>query len=210
MCATPCGLRMPCLSERLTAKCSSDAMWSMTTIELYALGVPFFVPTIEIAASTHRDRDHFAMGNDRHITAGPDGQFHGADGCKSLRNVSLPPKDPRVEHPFSPEDESVPARRYWLQFANYWLRPHVTTFSSFSDLVAKLQVADFGAINRGMMEHNVERHKRQTHSWERIFKQIRRGGQYREIPADYTRGMQALWGESSVAGQLATGVSTTG
>jgi hypothetical protein len=198
------------------------AMFTISITELYALGVPIFVPDLDIVASAKKcvdatDRQaelrcassacaqeqqtrrkcsqpinnhEYVMGWDRTVCVERSGRNPIAQADSSLRH-------PNTHHPYSPEDESLPARRYWIRFADYFQWPHVRTFSSFADLVAQLEDAPFHRIHAAMLAHNLKRRAAQQEGWRTVFDAIRStavaGG--RRIPTNITPAMHELWGE---------------
>ena len=185
-------------------------MFTVAISELYALGMPLFVPSLELVASLRNSSTDYSLAFDRVISRPPGltGKCPLKGSCLLMpccagcplhfSNISLPPQHPKSTHQFSPEDESVAARRYWLQMADFYRWPHVTQFSSFADLTAKLFAADFAEIHQRMMTHNAKRLKASWRGWQWVFSRVRRGGSQREVPRDYTIGMRALWNEESV------------
>jgi hypothetical protein len=65
--------------------------------------------------------------------------------------------DLNMPYPYSPEDTSDDAVRYWLQFAEVYQFPHVQYFTSWDHLVQLLDVADFPAIHRAMAAFNTRK-----------------------------------------------------
>lgn len=141
------------------------AVLTVAISELYAMGLPMFVPSLELIASLRRNGSvDYVYAYDRVISRPPGLNSHNTEflpccaGCPlSFTNVSLPTQHPRSSHPFSPEDDSVEARRYWLQFADYYRWPHVTQFSSFADLATKLRASNLTKTHQRMMAYNKER-----------------------------------------------------
>uniref|UniRef100_A0A7S3C6N3 Uncharacterized protein n=1 Tax=Haptolina ericina TaxID=156174 RepID=A0A7S3C6N3_9EUKA len=172
------------------------------------MGLPMFVPSLELIASLRRNGSvDYVYAYDRVISRPPGLSSHNTEflpccaGCPlSFTNVSLPTQHPRSSHPFSPEDDSVEARRYWLQFADYYRWPHVTQFSSFADLATKLRASNLTKTHERMMAYNKERLQASLAGWQWIFSRVRRGGVEREVPQDFKGAMRSLWNEERVNG----------
>ena len=147
------------------------AVMSYGLTELYALRVPLFAPSRELAAQQQR-----WLFTDRMLT-GP--QYCRGKGYTPARHPSAP-------HPFSPEDDSTAARRYWLQFADVYRWPHVTYFSSFAELAAKIETANFSAIQEGMKQENVRRLRNVRAGWQEVADEVLRAGAPRDLPAAHS------------------------
>jgi hypothetical protein len=154
------------------------AVLSYGITELYALGIPIFVPSIEFIVK-------LKLVNDRTLI---DGHYCG----NSLKFSDMPKQHPNSNHPYSPEDIiSSEAMSYWLQFADYYQLPFIQTFSSWENLIEKLSIADFKKINQQMYEHNLKRKARLIKDWTSILSQI--DPKPRIIPNDYNTAIQQLW-----------------
>ena len=161
------------------------AVLSYGMTELYALNVPIFAPTLEWAA---RLRSHLFY--DRRHNAPLD--------CKE-NSMTRPPKHPDAPHPFSPEDDSVEARRHWLQFADVYQWPHVTYFGSFAELASKLRQADLRAIRRAMAAHNAVRQARVRDAWAAVAAEVRAAGTPRALPSGtHEQALRTLTGETNI------------
>ncbi len=113
------------------------AVHSFGVVEVFSLSMPIFAPTIEFSMKLGIYTD------------------------KNMKNPGLcgpgwhePAADPNAPHPYSPEDTSDDALRYWLQFAEVYQFPHVQYFTSWDHLVQLLDAADFPAIHRAMAAFN--------------------------------------------------------
>ena len=69
-------------------------------------------------------------------------------------NITVPKPHAHNRHPHSPESSDRVAVKYWLQFADFYQWPHITTFSSWEDLHAKLDGLDFLRVHELMMARN--------------------------------------------------------
>jgi len=75
-------------------------------------------------------------------------------------------------HPYSPNSDDYESISYWLQLADYYVWPFVTTFDSFEDLLQKLKKADLSAISRKMKAHNLVKETDLLNNWCQITKSI--------------------------------------
>jgi hypothetical protein len=151
------------------------AVLSYGVTELYALGIPLFVPSIEFSIQLDLFKDRRIFNPDMY--------------CKDTSN--LPEKHPGSSHLFSPEDPSEEAKKYWIKYSDVYVLPHITTFSSWADLAEKLAESDFIAVHNAMMQENYKRKQDVTHSWTNILSQIESN---RSIPGSYQKALQDLWG----------------
>jgi hypothetical protein len=105
--------------------------------ELYALGVPLFVPAPQFLLSLNIVGDRLIA----HMNYCGEGSF-------------LPQRHAASRHVRSPESSEHDDALYWLSKAEYYTTmPHVTTFSSFADLAAKLVAANFTALRASVAAH---------------------------------------------------------
>ena len=159
------------------------AVLSYGITELYALGIPIFIPSIEFLVQLKLVSDRTLL----------DDSYCG----KHLKFTDLPNQHPRSNHPHSPEDrESIAAMNYWLQFADYYQWPHIQRFVSWEDLIDKLSKTDFSKVHQRMFEENVERRTRLVNDWQKILAQI--DPHPRPIPKDYQTAIRQLWNTSQL------------
>jgi hypothetical protein len=150
------------------------AVLSYGITELYALGVPLFVPTPAFLAE-------LGVMDDMRTT-----DVHYCPG------VAPPSQHPNSTHPHSPEDRSSAAHLYWLQFADFYQWPHIQTFGSWPELVAKLNATDFRAVHAAMLQENARREVELLDGWARVVEgvSLTRGA----MPASYEQALRDLWG----------------
>ena len=154
------------------------AVLSYGITELYALGIPIFVPTIEFLVQLELVTDRTLI--DIHYCG------------RSLKFSDLPPQHPKSTHPYSPDDLlSSEAIAYWLQFADYYQLPYIQQFSSWIDLIDKLAVTNFQEVHDNMFKHNLIRRNVLIRKWTSIFKEI--DPMPRMIPQDYSTAIEKLW-----------------
>ncbi|UJR35113.1 hypothetical protein I4U23_027884 [Adineta vaga] len=154
------------------------AVLSYGITELYALGIPMFVPSIKFLVELKLIYDRTLI--DIHY-------------CGSYLNFSdMPKQHPNSHHPYSPEDIiSNEGMSYWLQFADYYQLPYIQTFSSWEELIDKLTGTNFVQINQQMFEENVKRKAKLIENWQNIIRQIDR--EPRLIPDSYDSAIKQLW-----------------
>ena len=152
------------------------AVHSFGITEVYALGVPIFVPSVSFILALNLLQDKNA--NDAHY-------------CGS--NFVVPPQHPLSAHPYSPEDRSEEAQRYWVQFADFYQWPHITTFDTWSDLAHQLHQANFTDIRARMLNQNQVRDAQIRKVLSDMAEQIETN---RAIPQDWASS-QVLWASES-------------
>lgn len=154
------------------------AVLSYGITELYALGIPIFVPSIDFIVQLNIVRDRTLL----------DSFYCG----RKLKFEDMPKQHPNSHHPFSPEDKISPkAMAYWLQFADYYQLPHIQTFSSWPNLIEKLSSTNFKEVHDGMYRENLRRQNDLIIKWKSIFAQI--DPVKRIIPQDYDTAVLQLW-----------------
>lgn len=142
-------------------------------IEVYALGIPMFVPTPEFLYELgvmvdRRMRDPWYCGP----------------------SVQVPDRHPNATHPFSPEADDRQSFLYWVRFSDFYEWPYITQFSSWDDLLDKLDTADFDSIRQAMMQENAQRKQRIAQEWETILNEIPTG---QKLPSSYDAAVQEIW-----------------
>ncbi|CAF1185603.1 unnamed protein product [Adineta ricciae] len=159
------------------------AVLSYGITELYALGVPIFIPSIDFIVK-------LKVVSDRTLI---DPFYCG----RKMKFTDMPKQHPKSNHPYSPEDVQSPeAIAYWLQFADYYQLPHIQTFSSWIDLIDKLSKTDFKMVHEKMYQENLRRKADLTMKWESLFAQI--DPNQRIIPGDYATAIKQLWNTSQL------------
>ncbi|CAM4838225.1 unnamed protein product [Rotaria magnacalcarata] len=154
------------------------AVLSYGITELYALGIPMFVPTIDFIVELNLVIDRTLI----------DKFYCG----RSLKFDDMPKQHTNSHHPFSPEDIISPeAIHYWLQFADYYQLPYIQTFSSWTNLIEKLSTTNFKTVHDNMHDENVRRKVELTKKWKSVFAKIDR--MQRVIPQDYDTAIKQLW-----------------
>jgi len=150
----------------------------MFLFEAYALNVPLFVPERSLLAS-------WEAGGDRPLN-------------QRVYWTKVPhPQSPSQPH-YPNELRNAGAIEHWLQFADFYQWPHVTQFSSWDDLVRKLNEADLQAISARMKVENERRWLANKLEWFRLFKRMFDGMEPggRAVPSvSYEEAFRAAYGE---------------
>jgi hypothetical protein len=150
----------------------------MSFFEQYRMNLPLFVPSIEFLVELHLK---YAILNERTW-----GRIRGGGQVRG----SPIERHPRYPVPLDPNDEASPeALRYWLQFSDFYTKPHVQYFDSFEDLLVKLTTTDFKRVSLLMEQHNVHMQSRLVSQWRRILERITMRGKP-EMPSTYEEGMK--------------------
>jgi hypothetical protein len=150
--------------------------------EIYALGIPVFVPSPEFL-------QQLGIINDRLMTS--------PDYCGP--NVWFAPRHPQSLHLPNPEAAGGEDELYWLRLAEYYQLPHITTFSSFEDLCAKLEAAgDFSAL-RATIAARLEAWEAEIKAeWGAVVARIPKG---RTVPRTYEEALERVVRAGSVQAQ---------
>lgn len=174
---------------------------SHSMIEMYAMGIPLFVPTMDflLQLQTLEDRrqtrhgtcrggggegvGHHSHGIDSHqstITSTLTTPPLGTSGSYPTTSLSsshhgsqhAPPRHANSSHARSPETDDIEDIKYWLQFSNYYQWPYITYFSSWDDLFVKLNNTDFLSIHKKMQLENEGRLARTIRAYGGVLSQI--------------------------------------
>lgn len=89
--------------------------------------------------------------------------------------VNLPPHRSQKHVPNPNDNRNITAVRYWIEFADYYVWPHITYFDSFSELVNMLNtltVNDLLAISERMKLHNADVRRGVSRQWTNILKNV--------------------------------------
>ena len=104
-----------------------------------------------------------------------------------------PPRHPDARHPFSPEDGSWEARRFWLNMSDWYQLPHVVLFDSWDDLVGRLEAAwgdGLAAVSAAMQGAVCAIERDNDRGWADVARRAaERGGQ---VPATWDEARELL------------------
>lgn len=149
----------------------------MSVFELYRMGIPMFVPCVELLTSWHiqyhmlSERTWMSVfGMPQHRSALP----------RHL-NSSCP-----ISSQYDPNDEYDPdALKAWLALSDFYQWPGIAQFKSFEDLFAQLQQALYPpqttlvAMSKMMKEYSTQVEDKLTQDWQMILQKIREHKQQR-------------------------------
>jgi hypothetical protein len=115
----------------------------MSFFEQYRMGIPIIAPSLSLLTRWHMES---LFVSERTW----DTVLYNKPASKSVL-----PRHPEADEPFDPNDEtSEEAVRWWLQWADYYVFPHVILFDSWADLTEKLNTVDFEKVSADMKEVN--------------------------------------------------------
>ena len=141
------------------------AVHSFGITEVYALGIPLFVPTVSFIVELN-------LLKDKNVN----------DAWYCGEGFVPPPQHALSQHPFSPENRSREAITYWAQFADFYQWPYISTFSSWNELVELLDKTNFIQVNSQMVQHNAVRDAQIRKTLETMTSQIGGG---RQLPLNW-------------------------
>ena len=125
--------------------------------ELYQLGLPLFVPALDLLIRWHVERN--LLWETYYWWSTP-----------LIPNSSFTPAS-RVPHP---HEDSPTSWRHWYQFSDYYEQraAHIQYFDSIDDLFTKLQRADLCAISAAMDAENDKRLRDVTQDWAAVLERM--------------------------------------
>jgi hypothetical protein len=148
------------------------SVMSYRTTELYALGVPLFIPSIKFYMNYYNEKyKRFGFGSDRTMTTPP--------YCKSnpeLEHKTRPKiGSPNSIHPYSPNVEileDVESENYWLQFADFYDWPHIQYFDDYEHLKKLLIETNFAAVHSAMKKELLIKKDKVVNAWCDIIRRV--------------------------------------
>jgi hypothetical protein len=145
----------------------------MSFFEYYRLSIPIFVPSLQFLT----DLEIRYRTSSQRIYNG----FHA----------------PYPFLPYSPNDPNNPAAiRYWLNFSDFYVMPHVIQFHSaehLANLLLSLTDEDLIKISNDMMDYSEKVRKDFVEVWTNRFTHWGIGRHKRQIPVSYEREMMSRW-----------------
>ena len=155
------------------------SVMSYRLVEFYTMGIPLFMPSMKFFRELHR--------------FGPDRSSLSSRYCKNLKLDEVMTPHPSSIHMYSPNTDTDPeSEYYWLQLSDfYW--PHITHFDNYTDLVHKLEVADFATIHDNMLKEVEKKEKFVSQNWCKVIKRIESG---KQVPQNYTEAIRKLYNVS--------------
>jgi hypothetical protein len=178
----------------------------MSFYEQYRMGVPIFVPSLELLTRWHME---FLFVSER-------GWFMkrklGLSVIERHRSQNDLGRDAAGYHPecrhtdCDPYDDySYAAVRHWLSLAEYYQYPHVLTFNTWEELIYKLRTTNLRAVSADMRAHAKKVERDTLESWTHVLATVAtgKGGRYVPEPwahpegveADFIWRMNNIWGE---------------
>lgn len=132
----------------------------MSFFEQYKMGIPLFVPSLNFLVKLHMDYGLVSERTWSRIRTGvaPKG--------------SPIPKHPDYDGPDPNDDTSPNALRYWLNFSDFYVLPHIQYFNSFAELAYVAEHFDAVGVSAKMMKENERRHTSTVRQWKRILKRV--------------------------------------
>ena len=151
------------------------SVMSYKTTELYALGMPLFVPSIKFY-SNYVDMgrgDHFGLGMDRTSTSNP----YCSSDPKLEEKMRPKNNNQKSIHPYSPNVEifeDVESENYWLQFADFYEWPHIQYFDDYHHLKKLITNTNFIEVHNAMKEELLIRRDTVVDAWCNIIKNVKK------------------------------------
>ncbi len=127
--------------------------FSISMVELYHLNIPFFVPDDSLLVN--------AMGDVRLYP------IYQSQEAVARLEVAYPVSS--SGYPYSPNDESPDAQRYWLQFMFFNQVKHAQHWKDPEDLFRKLYLQDLRKLHDDMQAENAQLFKEQLKAWAVLF-----------------------------------------
>lgn len=124
--------------------------FSISMVELYHLNIPFFVPDDSLLVDAMGDVRLYPLYQNREEVASLERQY-------------------QVEtsgYPYSPNDESPDAQRYWLQYMFFNQVQNAQRWTDPEDLFRKLYLSDLRQIHDAMQSENALLFTRELKAWE--------------------------------------------
>ncbi len=160
----------------------------MSFFEHYRMGVPILAPSLALLTEWHMA---YGMVSERTwdtvLANAPAGG-------------SVLPRHPDADEPFDPNDEhSAEAVRWWLQWADFYVFPHVILFDSWEDAAAKLAAADLAAVSRAMLSFSAVQEVAVREQWAALLRGLppraeREASDARLAALNYDQRMDAIYG----------------
>ena len=157
------------------------SVMSYRTTELYALGMPLFVPSIKFYSNYNglgnsltdlKSTDNWlGLGWDRTSTSHP---YCSAD--PKLESQMRPkPGSAKSIHPYSPNldiFEDAESENYWLQFADFYDWPHIQYFDDYHHLKKLILNTNFTKVHNDMKEELIIKRDIVLDTWCNVIKNV--------------------------------------
>ncbi len=127
--------------------------FSISMVELYHLNIPFFVPDDSLLVNAMGDVRLYPLYQTQEAVAYLEAKYP----------VSL------SRYPYSPNDESPEAQRYWLQFMFFNQVKHAQRWTDSEDLFRQLYLNDLSQLHDEMQVENAQLFSEQLKIWASLF-----------------------------------------
>jgi hypothetical protein len=135
----------------------------MLFFELYRMNIPMFAPSPELLAKWHVKLN--VLGERTWVSALYQTPGRGSNIQRHPESTSLLSSDPNNDIDYDSVLE-------WINLADFYQFPHVTTFSSFEHLMTLLKTADLKKISSDMDIYNVQQKKYISTKWANILHKL--------------------------------------
>lgn len=128
--------------------------------EHLAIGIPIFVPTLDLAVAWHFQYDvlsRFTWNSVRHLQGE---KFDGSPLSPAVGMEGVP--DPNANH-------NRTAVKYWLKLSAFYQSPFLIYFSSFEELITKLQRTNLSETSAAMAQRSAETRLNAAEQWLKVF-----------------------------------------
>jgi len=127
--------------------------FSISMVELYHLNIPFFVPDDSLLIHAMGDVRLYPLYQNKEAIAQLEAHYPvGSSG-----------------YPYSPNDESPEAQRYWLQFMFFNQLKHVQRWRTPEELFQKLYLNDLRQLHDAMQAENTQVFDQELSKWATLF-----------------------------------------
>ena len=127
--------------------------FSISMVELYHLNIPFFVPDDSLLVNAMGDVRLYPLYQDQEAVARLETEYPVSSSG----------------YPYSPNDESPDAQRYWMQFMFFNQVKHAQHWTDPEDLFRKLYLNDLRQIHDDMQAENTQLFSEQLKAWAVLF-----------------------------------------
>lgn len=127
--------------------------FSISMVELYHLNIPFFVPDDSLLVNAMGDVRLYPLYHDKEAVACLEEAFPVSSSG----------------YPYSPNDESPDAQRYWLQYMFFNQVKHAQHWTDPEDLFRKLYFNDLRQLHDDMQVENAQLFSEQLKVWATLF-----------------------------------------
>lgn len=130
--------------------------FSISMVELYHLNIPFFVPDDSLLVNAMGDVRLHPLYNKKEEVAHLEKEYPVSSSG----------------YPYSPNDESPQAQRYWLQYMFFNQVKHAQHWKDPEDLFRKLYLNDLRQLHDNMQRENAQLFSEQLKAWATLFGKV--------------------------------------